>query len=188
MADMTPPTTQTASVDTSEAEELNYDEALDEDIPEEDEGPLLTWQTSEPPQASRPHSWYIIMGLIAAGIIIAAILTKTWIFIPLGILVPIALTMYGSKGPGSHSYVLESFGVKVDAKSFPYDDFKAFFVIEDKGQAVFELIPLQRLGQLVTLHAGPEQADDVSDILSSVLPETEPQGYLGESVFKRLKF
>lgn len=161
---------------------------LDEVDEQEDAGPLLQWKNIEPASPPRPHWWFIVMGLIAAIIIIAGIWTKAWIIIPLGVLIPIALTMYGNKGPGEHEYSLEPFGVHVDQKAYRYDTFKAFFVIETETQTTFELIPLQRLGALVTLHATSENAEDILEILSSVLPETEPQGYLGESVFKRLKF
>ena len=184
------PTTQPDLPDEEALEDIDADIPSDEelDIPaEDDDTPLLQWETQEPASPPRPHSWYIIMGLIAAAIIIVAIITQVWVIIPLAVLIPIALTMYGNKGPGEHAYSLEPFGVRVDDKPHSYDGFKAFFVVESKEQVVFELIPLQRLGALVTLHADNDVAPEVMEILSSVLPETQPQGYFGESVFKRLK-
>lgn len=192
----TPHTPTTPPVDETPAEEVDVappqDDELDgeteEALEEEDNTPLLQWQTKEPVSPPRPHWWYVIMGLIAAAIIIIGIFTQVWIIIPLGILVPVALTMYGNKGPGDHSYSLEPLGIRVDQKNYGYNTFKAFFVVEQDGQTVFELIPLERLGALVTVHADSTVVDEVADILASVLPETEPQGYLGESIFKRLKF
>ena len=168
---------------------LDADFATDDELEEAtDDGPLLQWQTSAKAATTRGSSWYVVMGLIAAAIIIVAILTRTWIFIPLGVLVPVALSMYSSKGMEAHSYSLEPYGVHVDNKSYSYESFKAFFIIEDKGHTIFELVPLQRLGTLVSLHADGDEAEEILDIVSSVLPETAPQGYLGESIFRRLKF
>ena len=128
------------------------------------------------------------MGVIAAVMIVLAIFLKSWFFIPLGILVPVALTMYSGKGTAAHSYALMTYGVTMDNKHYAYDDFNAFFEVDNAGKPVFEIVPTKRFGSLLTLHATPEIADDIVEILGSVLPETEPQGYLGESVFKRLKF
>ncbi len=163
-----------------------YDEAQEEAAAADDH--LLAWQNQQQTGAHRTSQWYIIMGIIAAGSIVAAILLQSWFFIPLGVLVPIALTKYGSKGADAHSYELTTFGVTVDGKHYPYDNYKSFFEIDNQGHPTFELVPLKRFATLLTLHGTPEVADDIVEILGSVLPESEPEGYLGESILKRLKF
>ncbi|MCC7543671.1 hypothetical protein IT415_03110 [bacterium] len=164
------------------------DEELDEEAAAVEDNVLLAWQNAQQSGQHRPTQWYIVMGVVAAGSIIAAILLQSWFFIPLGILVPIALTKYGAKGTEAHSYELTTYGVVIDGKHYPYDSFKSFFGVENDGVPVFELVPLKRFSILVTLHGTHDVADDIAEILSSVLPESEPEGYLGESIFKRLKF
>lgn len=149
---------------------------------------LLQWQIQDTTPEHKSTLWYIILGLIAAVIIVIAIFTQTWFVIPLGILVPWALSLYTNRGIGDHTYELATFHVSVDGKVHAYSNFKSFFVVETGKLTTFELVPGKRFGQLVTLHANDEEAEDVTEILASVLPETEPQGYVGESFFKRLKF
>ena len=155
---------------------------------EADDDVLLSWQNQEQAGVHHASQWYIIMGCIAAAAIVAAIFLKSWFFLPLGLLVPIALTKYSSRGTDAHSYELTTFTVSIDGKHYPYDAFKSFFEVENNGTPVFELIPTKRFAVLITLHATAEVADDIAEILGSVLPESEPEGYLGESIFKRLKF
>ena len=172
------------AVDGSDMNE-EYDEVQGESAGDDH---LLSWQNQQQAGEHRTSQWYIIMGIIAAGSIVAAILLQSWFFIPLGVLVPIALTKYGSKGADAHSYELTAFGVSIDGKHYPYDDYKSFFEIDNQGQPTFELVPLKRFAALLTLHGTSEVADDIAEILGSVLPESEPEGYLGESILKRLKF
>jgi len=165
-----------------------YDDQPDGPEEEGAEDQLLSWSTPAEAGSHRSSQWYIIVGVISAALIIVAIFLRNWFFIPLGILVPIALTRYSGKGAEAHSYRLLTYGMEVDGKHHSYDDYKAFFEVQNDGKPVFELVPTQRFGALLTLHATNDIADDITEVLSSVLPETEPQGYLGESVFKRLKF
>ncbi len=153
-----------------------------------DDDVLLSWRNEEQAGSHHAAQWYIIMGCIAAAAIVAAIFLKSWFFLPLGLLVPVALTKYSSRGTDAHDYELTTFTVTIDGKHYPYDAFKSFFEVENNGMPVFELIPTKRFAVLITLHATPEVADDIAEILGSVLPESEPEGYLGESIFKRLKF
>jgi hypothetical protein len=180
--DALPPEEQSAaSDDTGVVEE----QARPENQPDE---LLLEWSINGATPEHRSTTWYIILGLIAAAIIIVAIFTKTWFVIPLGIFVPWALSLYAGRGIGDHSFKLATFHVGVDDKTYPYTNFKSFFAVDTNNLTTFELVPAKRFGQLVTLHAEDDTAEDVAEILASVLPETEPQGYVGESVFKRLKF
>lgn len=149
---------------------------------------LLQWQIQDITPEHKSTTWYIVLGLIAAAIIVLAIFTQTWVIIPLGVLVPWALSLYTNRGIGDHSYELASFHVAVDGKLHPYTNFKSFFVVTTGKLTTFELVPAKRFGQLITLHVNEDEVEDVADILTSVLPETEPQGYVGESIFKRLKF
>ncbi len=154
--------------------------------PTDDE--LYRWTIQDTETEKRPTIWYVLLGLVFAIAIIAAIFTKAWFFIPLGILIPFALTKYVSRGAGAHNYSLNSFTFTIDEKRYRYEDFKSYFIVDHKNFTTFELVPLQRFGALISLHATGEEVDEIDDILSSVLPESEPQGYVGESFFDRLKF
>lgn len=149
---------------------------------------LLSWSIDDRTPDSHKTTWFVAIGVIGAAIIILAIWLRAWIVIPLGILVPWALSIYANRGIGDHTYQLETFDFSIDKKTYRYDAYKSFFVVENDNLATFELVPNNRFGQLATLHASSVEADDVLEILSSVLPESEPQGYVGESFFKRLRF
>ncbi|MFO0955486.1 MAG: hypothetical protein U0526_03060 [Candidatus Saccharibacteria bacterium] len=149
---------------------------------------LLQWSIEDTASHHRPTTWYIIIAAIFAATIIVAIFTQTWIYIPLGILVPLALSIYVNKGIGDHTYALSTLTVAVDNKHYTYASYQSFFIVENKEFITFELVPVKRFENLLTLHTTVKEAEEVAEILSSVLPETEPKGYVGESVFKRLKF
>lgn len=184
-----PPTNQPQAAPPLQSEPLQPTEAESIQAEPEDTAPLLTWQNEgAAPSGHRPTSWYITLGLIFAAAIVAAIWTKTWFFIPLGVLVPWALAVYAGRGDDAHTYALFPGGVQIDTKFFGYDLFKAYFVIEESQRVIFELVPGRRFSTLVTLQAHGEEIPVIEEILNSVLPQTEPQGYVGESIFKRLKF
>lgn len=176
--------------DTQAPEEEQIEEQLPEDAIAENQPDevLLQWQVQDTAPEHKSTLWYVVLGLIAAIIIVIAIFTQTWFVIPLGILVPWALSLYTNRGIGDHNYELATFHASVDGKIHAYTNFKSFFVVTTGKLTTFELVPAKRFGQLITLHANDAEVEDVSDILTSVLPETEPQGYVGESFFNRLKF
>lgn len=161
----------------------------EESVEQPDNTPLLTWQNkSSDPQDHRSTTWYIGLGLIFSAALIAAIWTQTWLFLPLGILVPWALAAYAGRGEESHQYALYEGGIQIDSKFYAYDLFKAYFYVAEAHRVIFELVPTQRFGALITLQTTGDETGIVEEILSSVLPQTNPQGYVGESIFKRLKF
>lgn len=159
-----------------------------EQPPEQPEEQLLEWSIQDTTPERRSPKWYIILGLLSATTIIIAIITESWVIIPLGILIPWALSLYANRGIGNHTYELSTLRVTVDGKSYPYNNYKSFFVVTNSKRTTFELVPTKRFGQLTTLHASATNAEDITEILSSVLPETESQGYIGESIFQKLKF
>lgn len=175
--------------DTQAPESKQVDQEVDlQQVVEQPDEVLLQWQIQDTTPEHRSTMWYIILGLVAAITIIIAIFTQTWFIIPLGILVPWALSIYTNRGIGDHSYELATFHLAVDGKPHSYTNFKSFFIVATDKLTTFELVPAKRFGQLVAIHADSDEVDDIADILASVLPETDPQGYVGESFFKRLKF
>lgn len=173
--------------DAATEEDLDLEKVDESTAPGEDEL-LFEWSVTDTDSHHRPTLWYVIIGTIFAATILIAIWLKTWIYLPLGILVPLALSMYVSKGIGNHQYRLTSYTVVADAKNYAYADYSSFFMVQNRSFITFELVPVKRFGGLLSIHASPEDAEDVAEILSSVLPETEPKGYVGESFFKRLRF
>jgi len=181
------PDSQTPPQENAVQPSAEEQDATSAEAPQENEV-LLQWSVADNKPDHHNTTWYVVLGIIGFAIILAAILTRVWVLIPLGVLVPWALTIYANRGIGDHTYQLETYSFSIDGKSHAYRDYKSFFIIENANVATFELIPNQRFGQLATIHAGADEAEDVVEILASVLPESEPQGYVGESFFRRLKF
>jgi hypothetical protein len=132
-------------------------------------GPKATafsWQASEYIQHKHGFGWYAILVVL---------------------LMIIALVVYAQRVPRVLNYALTDAGIKIGERFFPYNSFRSFSLIPDKGFFSIELDPLKRFMPRLSIYLDPEQADKVAQALAQWIPRSDREPDFFDRLSRALK-
>jgi len=149
----------------------------------------VEWSASEFIAHQKGASWYFVL---AAGTVIMAALIffVTREYISAGVVAVLGLTfgVYGSVPPRNISYKIDSTGVTVEKKHFPFESFKGVQVIEGGVVPSITFIPLKRFTVPLTIYFLPEQKEQITNMVGEFLPSEVKQIEKIDQLVARLRF
>lgn len=98
------------------------------------------------------------------------------------------LVYFMSRKPAMQQYALDSEGVYVGNKLYPFHDFRGFSVLEEESQASIVFIPLRRFMPPITAYLDPAIEQAAFDYLTAYLPLEEHVPDAVDKLVKRLRF
>jgi hypothetical protein len=167
---------------------------LAEDIPSEPEPTdvlpsQVSWTASEFIAHEKSFGWYI--SLAALAVVFAALaylLTKGFISSAVIIAAAIILGAYAEHKPRELKYQLNSVGLVVGNKVYPYEEFKSFSVIPEGGVFAINFMPFKRFSPVLTVYFAPDDEKKITDVLLKQLPYEEPRRDAIDSLMRRIRF
>jgi hypothetical protein len=93
---------------------------------------LITWQAQEYPHSTKERSWYWMVGIVAVGVAIAAIILQDYLFAVIAIIGGFTVMLVGSARPPRHTYSITENGFMVGRDLIPYDKIKRFAISEEE--------------------------------------------------------
>jgi hypothetical protein len=149
----------------------------------------IEWVINESVFKEKTVGWYFVLGFSA--LIFAALvylLTRDKITTGFIIFCAAIFGYYAGHRPHPIRYKLEDDTIMVDEKSFKFDVFKSFFVVDDHGIANLILLPQKRFSPGLTVLAEPKNAEKVIDYLSQHLPLDKNREDTIDKFFRRINF
>jgi hypothetical protein len=149
----------------------------------------VSWSASEFIAHQKTNSWYGL--LAAAGAITAVVvylLTKDIISTVMIVIVVFVLGVFASRKPRTLNYQVDTAGVHIGPKSYPYDDFKSFSVIDEGALSSINLMPLKRFMATISIYYDPQDEDHIVKVLSDYLPFEEGQKDVVDRFMHRIRF
>jgi hypothetical protein len=149
----------------------------------------VEWSASEFIAHQKGASWYFIL---AAGTVIVAALIffLTREYISAGVVAVLGLTfgIYGSVPPRNISYKIDSTGITVEKKHFPFESFKGVQITEGGVVPSITFIPLKRFTMPLTIYFSPQQKDQITNMVGEFLPSEVKQIEKIDKLVARLRF
>jgi len=149
----------------------------------------ISWTASEFVAHEKNAGWY---GLLAGAAALLAVLVYfvTKDFVSVGVVVAAALVLgaYATTKPRELLYNLDSRGVSIGNKHFPYSDFRSFSVVPERAFSSIVLMPLRRFAVPVTIYYAPDDEDKILDLLASQLPFDQPPRDAVGNLMRRIRF
>lgn len=88
------------------------------------------WEGHEHTHDERGSDWYWVLGIVATGGAIAAILFGDVLFGIVIILAAIAIALQATKHPPLHRFALTDHGLQIGTRLFPYENITSFSLLE----------------------------------------------------------
>jgi len=177
---------------TVEADGFDSDAMSAADTPEEDQptstADAITWQAPEYIHHDKGTLWYAVLGgvtLVGAGL---AVFFAQWLFAVLIVVMGIALGVLAKRPPRDITYQIDSHGVSVGEKAFPFSQLKAFGVIGDGDIYTVLIRPAKRFMPSVTLYFRHDDGEKIFDALAANLPAEQIKPDMFDKLVKRIRF
>lgn len=148
----------------------------------------ITWQASEYISHDRGPSW--LFGFIVASVALAAIVyaASDDIFASAVVLiVSISAIVFALRKPRVQEFAITATGIRVGQKSYDYESFRSFSVVEEGAIDSIWLKPLKRLSPSVVMYFDPADEERIISTLSEYLPHEERELDAIDRASRRLK-
>jgi len=130
------------------------------------------WSSSEYIHEEKNIVWFIIFAIVVVVLIaIDIFLLQSYTFSALVVVMAIAVVIYSRRPPHLVDYTLSiNQGLYVGEKLYHFNNFKAFGLINDRGNHSIMLIPIKRFAPGVSVYFPEEAGEKIVDILGARLP------------------
>jgi hypothetical protein len=149
----------------------------------------VAWTASEFIAHHKSAGWFA--GLFAAILAIsglAYVFTKDLISSVTILVAGLLFAMLANRKPRQLKYKLDSSGITIGPRVYPYNSFKSFAVLQEGAIGCVNLLPLKRFMPEISIYFPPEEGDKILDVLSSHLPHDQKEEHQFDRLMKRIKF
>ena len=149
----------------------------------------LEWTAPEFEHQEKDKSWFLISGLIAAGLFIWAIFAKNFLFALLVSLAYFSIAVYAVKKPREIKLAITSRGVKVDRTLYEYDNLRSFWIFYNpNGIKELSVRSRKTIMPYIKIPLGETNPAKVRKILIKYIPEKKQEESLVDNLARQARF
>ncbi|HSX02832.1 MAG TPA: hypothetical protein VLI05_05995 [Candidatus Saccharimonadia bacterium] len=148
----------------------------------------LVWQASEYVHHDKGIGWYALLAIAVIILLLVAIVLKLWLSIGVFLAMAAAIVVYARKPPRVLEYRVDSSGITIADKTYPYSTFRSYAVLRDLSWHTIDLEPTQRFMPRLSVLFGEEDLEAIVAHLSAHLPRVDRDPDLVERLSRYLRF
>lgn len=133
----------------------------------------VSWEAEEYITKEHNAIWYIGLFVVAAALSALAIFFSGWTFLALIIMSVITVLVYSLRPPRKIKYTLDNEGLTEDGHKHPYEDFRAFGIVQEDKHYSAVLIPKKRISISIKVYFPKGSGEEIVDLLGNHLPMEE---------------
>lgn len=149
----------------------------------------LKWIAPEFDHQEKDRSWFIIFGLIAAGLFLWAVLTKNILFALLIILSYFSLSIYAVKKPKNLKLAITSRGIRIDKTLYEYDNLRSFWIFYNPPHhKELSIRSRKTVMPYIKIPLGEINPAEVRKYLVKYIPEKKQEESLIDNIARNLRY
>jgi len=151
--------------------------------------PPITWTAEEYVHSERGGWWFVLFVLVVVGLIaVSVFVLRSWSFSVLIAVMAAALIVYIRRPPRTLTYALSvTQGLYVGERLYPFEEFRAFGLIQDGAHYSVMLIPRKRFASGVSVFFPNEAGERIVDILGQRLPMETLKLDIVDTIVRKLR-
>jgi hypothetical protein len=150
---------------------------------------VVSWRASEFIDHQKSSIWFAVLTFGALILSVVVYVVTRDILATLVILVAaIAFGVYAGKKPRTLTYSLGPNSLKIDGKSYNYDDFKSFCLMQEGALYSIILESVKRFMPPLTIYFAAEDGEKIFDTLAMHLPHEIRKRDAIDSLMRRIRF
>ena len=147
----------------------------------------IVWQDIEYIQHDKTPLWYVGFFVVVIILIVGAILLQAWTFIPLIIVMAVALVIYTHRPPRLLNYSWSAKGLTINDQLHPTGEFKSFGVLQDGVHNALDFIPVKRFRPGLTVYFPAEVGEQLVDAVGAYLPMQDLRLDAFDKIIRKLR-
>jgi hypothetical protein len=149
----------------------------------------VSWTASEYVAHDKNAGWYLLVVLASAGVTMAVyFITREWISAGVVLILGISFAVFGARKPKTLEYAVDSTGVHIGPKQYPYSLFRTFSVVEEDAIRSILLMPMQRFNLPISVYYDPADEEKIVEALGSYLPHEDRQPAAIDRFMRKIRF
>lgn len=132
----------------------------------------ITWSASEYITHSKTLAWYLQLSgvaIVAAGLFYW--ITRDFVVVGTIFVVAILFGVVAGRKPRVRNYGIDTQGITIGEKKYPYGMFKSFSVIQEGPIRSIFLMPVKRFNPPMSLYYPPEGENEIVEVVGSHLAQ-----------------
>ena len=149
----------------------------------------VQWTASEFIAHDKGFGWFALLFIataVLAGLVY--LISHDWASTGLVIGAAVILGIAAVRKPRVLTYIVNSHGLTIGQKFYPYSEFKSFSVVDEGAFSSVVFMPLKRFMPTITIYYGSEDEDRIIDVLALYLPMEEHKHDVFDQLIRRIHF
>ena len=142
---------------------------------------FIRWRAYENNDPEHPDDWYWALAILALAFSLTAVILGNIVFAVLIIVSAFSIALHAKKTPDIYEFELNTKGVRINDKIYPYQTLEAFWIEEEFNPQII-LRSNKKLMPYIFIPLGDEDIDLVRNYLIQVLEEKP----MRESLFHKI--
>jgi len=148
----------------------------------------LQWTATESEAGSKGMWWYLGLVLVVVVLLVLAVIFKLWLSIGVFIAMGAAVAVYARRGAHTQAYQLNSRGLTVGSRFYPYENLKSFGVVADPRWHAIDFELTARFMPRLNVLYNDADFGVITSLLSLHLPRMDREPDLVERITRWLRF
>lgn len=149
----------------------------------------ISWTAPEFPHHNKDRSWFIILTVIAVGLLILALFDKNIIFAVLIGISFFSIFTYALKKPEDVNLVITHKGIKINKTLYEFNNLKSFWIFYEPPQVKeISLRSKKMIMPYIKIPLGEQNPVEIRRFLMKYLPERKHKESLIDNLSRVLRF
>jgi len=169
--------------------QFSNEDAPNTPVPNVKQHDPVSWTASEYIAHEKSAGWYAMLGLvIAAATALVYLVTREVVSSAVIAIMGMAFGAFAARKPQELDYVLDNKALHIGPRSYTYDHFKSFTVIEEGVLHSIMLMPLQRFMPPLSVYYDPGDETKIVEALQSYLPYMDRKQDYIDKFMRKVRF
>lgn len=149
----------------------------------------FTWQAPEFKHYHKNFFWYIVFGLIVAGLVIFSLLHSDYFGAITTVILALLVLYFTRRKPGIVPIKITNRGFHINDIHIPYRYVKKFYIVESEHHRTINLETNTYLNHTVIIELADQNPEPIREFLVNILPEhEEPEPTFSQRIAHKFKF
>lgn len=150
----------------------------------------VNWTALEFIHHDKDAGWYLGLAgfTVVASILIYFLSSHDTVATFIVVIVAAAFGFSASRKPRELTYSIDSSGIHIGSKLYPYDGFKSFSVVDDDADQSVWLMPLKRFMPIIPIYFHQEDERKIVGTLANILPFENHEPGVVDKLMHKVRF
>ncbi len=149
----------------------------------------VSWTASEFVLHQKNTGWYAAWALgSSVSVAVVYFVTREIFSSVLVAVILLAFGIYSGRKPRTLQYQADGEGIHIGSKTYPYNDFKSFALIDEGAFNSISLVPMKRFMPAISMYYDPRDEEHVLTVISAYLPFEEGKKDAIDRLMHRIRF